>query len=92
MLMETNMITKTDLLVREIADNTSDAYMAASYGDDRWTQNIRELIDYGYTEETVEWIVRSKIARWADDYEMSMLAYIQKHVGDVKLREWIRGE
>lgn len=75
-----------------IALNTAEAYKAEDYGTERWTQNIQELLNAGYTEDAVEWIVRSKIARWADDYEISMLEYINRYVGDAKLRVWIREE
>jgi len=73
-----------------ISTETDDAYMYDSYGEKRWMDNITELLEYGYTRNTVVWIVRSKIERWADDYDMTMLTYIQRHVGDVKLSTWIR--
>jgi hypothetical protein len=73
-----------------IAANTSDAYMADSYGSERWTQEIQELLNAGYNQKEVEWIVRSKIARWADDYEETMIVHIINHLGNDLVMSWIR--
>lgn len=74
-----------------LALKTDDAYMFDAYEDEgRWSENIRDLLDAGYSAEAVEWIVRSKIARWANDTGKSMLDYINQHVGDARLRDWMR--
>jgi hypothetical protein len=69
---------------------TDNAYMYDQYGEERWCENIAELVRAGYTDEAIEWIVRSKIARWADNEGETMLLYIRAHVGDAKLRDWMR--
>lgn len=68
---------------------TDSAYMYPFYGEERWCENIGELVGAGYTNDAIEWIVRSKIARWADDEGISMLAYINKFIGDARLRIWM---
>lgn len=73
-----------------IAANTSDAYMADTYGEERWTNQIQELLDAGYNQTQVEWIVRSKIARWADDAEISMADYCRS-IPPTKLAMWMKG-
>ena len=45
---------------------TQDAYSFDRYGAEAWMQAIRLLIEL-YTEEEVEWILRSKYMRWAAD-------------------------
>ena len=46
---------------------TQDAYSFDRYGAEAWMQAIRLLIEL-YTEEEVEWILRSKYMRWAADH------------------------
>lgn len=43
-----------------------DAYSFDRYGAEAWMNAIRLLIEL-YTEEEVEWILRSKYMRWAAD-------------------------
>ena len=69
---------------------TDDAFMYEDYGEERWCENIDQLVRLGYTDEAIEWIVRSKIARWADDQGMTMATYIGAYIGDAKLRSWMR--
>lgn len=45
---------------------TQDAYSFDSYGPEAWMNAIRLLAPF-YTEEEVEWILRSKYMRWAAD-------------------------
>lgn len=74
----------------ELASKTKDAYSHDTYGDERWGENVSDLVGAGYDDEAVEFVLRSKIARWANDYEISMLDYINRYVGDVGLRNMIR--
>lgn len=79
--------------IGQLVEETSDAYAleeAHLYDPESWRENIEELANAGYSADAIRWIVRSKIARWANDYEISMLEYIKQHVGDVKLRIWMR--
>ena len=78
--------------VFNLSCRTDDAYMYDTYGEERWCENIANLLGAGYTEEAVERIVRSKMARWANDLEISILEYINRHVGEVQLRQWMRNE
>ena len=55
------MINENDLHAR-----TQDAYSFDRYGAEAWMNAIRLLIEF-YTEEEVEWILRSKYMRWAAD-------------------------
>lgn len=75
--------------VPNLANDTRDAFMADEYGPDRWTSNIRSLALAGYSAEAIEWIVRSKIARWAFNENMPMVDYIARYVGDARLTDWM---
>lgn len=48
---------------------TQDAYSFDSYGPEAWMNALRLLAPF-YTEEEVEWILRSKYMRWAIDFAM----------------------
>lgn len=48
-------------------ERTQDAYSFYRYGAEAWMNAIRLLAGVGYTEEEVEWILRSKYMRWAAD-------------------------
>jgi hypothetical protein len=76
--------------VFELSCRTDNAYMYETYGEERWSENIHDLVDAGYSDEAIQWIMRSKIARWARDADMNILGYIRARVGDVRLRNWMR--
>lgn len=47
-------------------ERTRDAYSFNRYGEEAWMNAIRLLAPL-YTEDDVEWILRSKYMRWAAD-------------------------
>jgi len=51
---------------KALAEKTKDAYSYDRYGKASWLANIKFLLTK-FTEEQVEWIMRSKHARWAAD-------------------------
>jgi len=82
-----------DDLVSELVDDTSDAYAleeAHLYDPESWRENIQDLVNSKYSADAIRWIVHSKIARWAHDDGISMLEYINRHVGEARLRDWMR--
>jgi hypothetical protein len=60
------------IIAHDIAADTADAYMYASYGND-WSRVISLLLDEGYTQDEVKTIVRSKHMRWASDSHSASL-------------------
>ena len=55
------------ILATKLAAETSDAYSYNRYGVDEWFKCIWFLVEYGYTNEAIETILRSKTMRWAAD-------------------------
>ena len=51
---------------KALAEKTKDAHSCERYGKTSWLANIKFLLTK-FTEEQVEWIMRSKHARWAAD-------------------------
>jgi hypothetical protein len=61
-----------------MAEKTSDAYSFERYGEKSWLANTKFLLAK-YTEEQVEWILRSKHMRWAADYAEGNYGRIPKN-------------
>ena len=57
------------LKASDLAGRTTDAYMYDIYKRSEWTKCIVFLMDQGLDEDQIDWIVRSKHMRWADDVE-----------------------
>lgn len=55
---------------KALAEKTKDAYSFDRYGAKSWLANIKFLLTK-FTEEQVEWIMRSKHARWAADWSQT---------------------
>lgn len=55
---------------KALAEKTKDAYSYDRYGKASWLANIKFLL-IKFTEEQVEWIMRSKHARWAADWSQT---------------------
>jgi len=53
----------------EITTRTTDAYMYETYRHGEWTKCIAFLLNQGLSVNQIDWIVRSKHMRWADDLE-----------------------
>ncbi len=51
---------------KALAEKTKDAYSAERYGKKCWLAQTKFLLIH-FTEEQVEWILRSKHMRWAAD-------------------------
>jgi len=54
--------------VDKLFDTTKDAYSFGRYGAEGWRKSIENLAFLGFTEKQIEWIMRSKLTRWAGDY------------------------
>jgi len=46
---------------------TSEAYSFSRYGAGAWRKSIENLFELGYNKKEVEWILNSKLMRWAAD-------------------------
>jgi hypothetical protein len=86
---------KNEMLARDLALKTADAYSYEAYKPGAWERAIRVLLNRGWTEKQVEAIMRSKWTRWArDTYEArwghatsgTILRYIDA-AGDAAARE-----
>lgn len=62
-LTETNDAVRT----KDLAIKTRDAFAFDRYGRDQWIAAVQVLVDAGYDDAEVEWILRSKHMRWAAD-------------------------
>ena len=50
-----------------VAYKCRDAYSADFWGPVLWVQAAQMLFDMGFDEKEVEWVLRSKMTRWARD-------------------------
>jgi hypothetical protein len=57
----------SDMEIQEIIFKTKTGYSYERYGAFGWINSIRNLWDLGYTKKQIEWIMLSKITRWAAD-------------------------
>ncbi len=84
------MMTTTNGILGRLVYRTDAAYMYDCYGDERWIENIAELIKAGYLDDAIEWVMWSKIPRWADDAGTTIFEYIRTRIGEVLVRTWMR--
>lgn len=73
----------------DIFKNTQESYSFDAYGEDAWIKNIEELLREGYDQIQVEWIMKSKISRWALDMEKTITEYIKNHIGEKTLAKFM---
>jgi hypothetical protein len=51
---------------QQLADKLQDAHSTSRYKDG-WLDCVKALRQRGYTDFKIEWIIRSKLTRWAAD-------------------------
>lgn len=78
--------THYDAAVKALALRTEDAYSFDRYGKTSWKANIKFLLTK-FTLEQTEWIMRSKNARWAADFNETSRHTIPKDT----MEKWFKG-
>ena len=57
--------------IKEMVSNTQSGYSYNRYGSTGWENSIRNLSVLGYNKKQIEWIMLSKVTRWAADSFMT---------------------
>jgi len=68
----------------DLAIKTSDAYSYDRYGNDEWVKCIVFLMQEGYSEEEIDWVLRHKHMRWAGDGYDPTCAGFQSYYEGIK--------
>ena len=66
---------KNEMLARDLALKTADAYSYEAYKPGAWERAIRVLLNRGWSPLQVETIMRSKWTRWSRDSAGSRWGY-----------------
>lgn len=83
----------------QIAWQTADAYSADIWGAVLWTQAAQMLLDMGFTDQQCRVVLRSKLARWARDWDGNeedrlgaLLRLARDHRQEIMAGEYGEGE
>ena len=74
-------------LIGKICDETTDAYCYMNYGELLWSKAIADMLELRLSPDCIEWILRSKHARWARDQgipDQLGSVYITSDCNDIK--------